>query len=80
MGAIDLDYLRGWIGRARADIDLISLRQAMCWTDVLSRMPRPRIAACACRPRRGCAERAVTPAQTGTENGALDPGLRRDDG
>ena len=28
MGAIDLDHLRGWIGRSRNDTDLISLRQA----------------------------------------------------
>jgi 3-methylfumaryl-CoA hydratase len=28
MGAIDLDHLRGWIGRSRTDADLIALRQA----------------------------------------------------
>ena len=28
MGAIDLDHLRGWIGKTRADTDLIALRQA----------------------------------------------------
>jgi len=28
MGAIDLDHLRGWIGRSRLDTDLIDLRQA----------------------------------------------------